>query len=62
MRGLLVLLLIAIPIAAETKVTLLHFSDYHSHALPFYTEEGERAGSRGPSAIFAGRSATARWY
>src|SRR5688572_24568432 len=44
MRGLLVLLLIAIPIAAETKVTLLHFSDYHSHALPFHTEEGERGG------------------
>lgn len=44
MRRLLLLLLISIPIAAETKVTLLHFSDYHSHALPFYTEEGERGG------------------
>lgn len=29
---------------ASTTVTLLHFSDYHSHALPFYTEEGERGG------------------
>ena len=24
---------------AATLVTLLHFSDYHSHALPFYSEE-----------------------
>lgn len=32
------------PAAAATKVTLLHFSDYHSHALPFYAEEGERGG------------------
>lgn len=30
--------------SAETTVTLLHFSDYHSHALPFYTEEGELGG------------------
>lgn len=30
--------------AAEQTVTLFHFSDYHSHALPFYTEEGERGG------------------
>jgi 5'-nucleotidase len=30
--------------AAETTVTLLHVSDYHSHALPFFTEEGERGG------------------
>jgi 5'-nucleotidase len=29
--------------ARTTRVTLLHFSDYHSHALPFYSEgkEGE---------------------
>ncbi|HUP59041.1 MAG TPA: metallophosphoesterase [Thermoanaerobaculia bacterium] len=27
-----------------TTITLLHFSDYHSHAVPFYTEEGERGG------------------
>src|SRR5688500_10215775 len=44
MRRLLLLLLLAIPAAAETRVTLLHISDYHSHALPFYTEEGERGG------------------
>lgn len=25
--------------AGATKVTLLHFSDYHSHALPFYSED-----------------------
>jgi 5'-nucleotidase len=29
---------------AATTVTLLHFSDYHSHALPFYTDQGERGG------------------
>ena len=28
----------------QTTVTIFHFSDYHSHALPFYTEEGERGG------------------
>lgn len=39
------ILLLAFPaFAAETTVTLFHFSDYHSHALPFYTEEGERGG------------------
>lgn len=27
-----------------TTITLLHFSDYHSHVLPFYTDEGERGG------------------
>lgn len=37
-------LLSALPLAADTTVTLLHFSDYHSHALPFYTDEGERGG------------------
>ncbi|HVS33636.1 MAG TPA: 5'-nucleotidase C-terminal domain-containing protein [Thermoanaerobaculia bacterium] len=30
-------ILVALPAAGET-VTLLHFSDYHSHALPFYSE------------------------
>ncbi len=44
MRRLVLLLCLALPLAAETKVTLLHFSDYHSHALPFYTDEGERGG------------------
>lgn len=44
MRGLVFLLLLALPLTAETRVTLLHFSDYHSHALPFYTDEGERGG------------------
>ncbi|HEV7239681.1 MAG TPA: 5'-nucleotidase C-terminal domain-containing protein [Thermoanaerobaculia bacterium] len=39
-----VLLLTALPLCADTTVTLLHFSDYHSHALPFYTDEGERGG------------------
>ena len=43
MRWLLALLL-AFPLSAETTVTLLHFSDYHSHALPFHTDEGELGG------------------
>jgi 5'-nucleotidase len=39
------ILLIAGPLLfADTHITLLHLSDYHSHALPFYTEEGERGG------------------
>jgi 5'-nucleotidase len=44
MSRLLAILLIAIPLCADTTVTLLHFSDYHSHALPFYTDDGERGG------------------
>src|SRR5688572_20459854 len=44
MRTVLLLLLMAMPMSAETTITLLHFSDYHSHALPFYTEQGERGG------------------
>ncbi len=43
MRKFLILLLLALPAGART-VTLLHISDYHSHALPFYTDEGERGG------------------
>jgi 5'-nucleotidase/UDP-sugar diphosphatase len=43
-RLLLTFLLFVLPAGADTTVTLLHFSDYHSHALPFYTEEGERGG------------------
>ena len=41
---LLVVLLLALPLSADTTVTLLHFSDYHSHALPFHTDEGELGG------------------
>ncbi|HEX7828058.1 MAG TPA: 5'-nucleotidase C-terminal domain-containing protein [Thermoanaerobaculia bacterium] len=46
----LLLLLLALPIVLQTisisaqTVTVLHFSDYHSHALPFYTDDGERGG------------------
>ena len=40
----LLFLLCALPVSADTTITLLHFSDYHSHALPFYTDEGERGG------------------
>jgi 5'-nucleotidase len=43
-RNVLLLFLTALPLSADTTVTLLHFSDYHSHALPFYTDEGERGG------------------
>lgn len=43
-RYLLLLLIVSASLHAETTVTLLHFSDYHSHALPFYTDEGERGG------------------
>ncbi len=45
MRRILTLsLFFALPLCAQTNVTLLHFSDYHSHALPFYTDDGERGG------------------
>lgn len=38
--GLLLAALVITPAAAQPRstVTLLHFSDYHSHALPFYAE------------------------
>jgi 5'-nucleotidase len=39
MRKLLLILVLARAACAETTVTLLHFSDYHSHALPFYSED-----------------------
>lgn len=66
MRRCLLLLLLALPVSAETTVTLLHFSDYHSHAQPFYAgEEGERGGiaraigylreqKRGGALVFSG--------
>lgn len=41
---ILIALLLALPLSADTTITLLHFSDYHSHALPFYTDEGELGG------------------
>ena len=44
MRKFLLLVVFALSLRAGTTVTLLHFSDYHSHALPFYTDEGERGG------------------
>lgn len=43
MLRLLLVLFLALPLCAQT-VTLLHFSDYHSHAVPFFTEAGERGG------------------
>ncbi len=41
MRRLSLLLILAftLPAHAATRVTLLQFSDYHSHAMPFYSEE-----------------------
>lgn len=45
MRRCVLLLLLALPLSADTTITLVHFSDYHSHALPFYAgAEGERGG------------------
>lgn len=41
---LLSFFLVPLPLAADATVTLLHFSDYHSHALPFYTEDGQLGG------------------
>jgi 5'-nucleotidase/UDP-sugar diphosphatase len=39
-RLLLVLFAVAMtmPLSAKTRVVLLHFSDYHSHAVPFFSE------------------------
>jgi 5'-nucleotidase/UDP-sugar diphosphatase len=34
----LILLLVATPALARTHIVLLQFSDYHSHALPFYSD------------------------
>jgi len=34
----------AASLRANTTITLIHFSDYHSHALPFYDEGRERGG------------------
>ena len=45
MRNLLLLLLfVARAASAGTTVTLLHFSDYHSHARPFYSEDAPSQG------------------
>ncbi|HEX9160466.1 MAG TPA: 5'-nucleotidase C-terminal domain-containing protein [Thermoanaerobaculia bacterium] len=38
------LLLIGGSLRASTTIAIVHFSDYHSHALPFYVEGGERGG------------------
>ena len=43
-RRSVICLLLALPLHGQATATLLHFSDYHSHALPFYTDEGERGG------------------
>src|SRR5829696_7634383 len=47
----LVLFLSAVSVRAEVTVTLLHFSDYHSHAVPFYSEG--RANSAGIARLIA---------
>ena len=44
MRALILLLVVLAAPLHATDITLLHFSDYHSHALPFYTDAGERGG------------------
>ena len=38
------LLIVVVPLHATTTITLLHFSDYHSHALPFYSEGSTKGG------------------
>ena len=40
----IVLLSVVVPLRAATTITLLHFSDYHSHAQPFYSEGSMRGG------------------
>lgn len=41
---MVLLLIVAAPLRAATTITLLHFSDYHAHALPFYSEGSIRGG------------------
>ncbi len=40
----LLLLMVVAPLRANTTITLLHVSDYHSHALPFYSEGSTMGG------------------
>jgi 5'-nucleotidase / UDP-sugar diphosphatase len=35
---------VVVPLRAATTITLLHFSDYHSHAQPFYSEGSMKGG------------------
>ncbi len=35
---------VVVPLRAATTITLLHFSDYHSHAQPFYSEGSLKGG------------------
>jgi len=44
LNRLLLVLFLARAACAGTTVTLLHFSDYHSHALPFYSEDAPSRG------------------
>jgi len=49
MKTFFIALLLTLPLhgraaAEQSTVTLLQFSDYHSHALPFYTDAGMRGG------------------
>lgn len=46
-----ILLLAAAPAPQTTTITLLHFSDYHSHAVPFYSEG--QADTAGIARLFA---------
>jgi len=38
------LLIVVVPLHATTTITLLQFADYHSHALPFYSEGSMKGG------------------
>lgn len=44
MTRLLLFLLLIAPNASASEVTLLHFSDYHSHATPFFSEDRKGQG------------------
>ena len=46
---------VTVPGSAATTVTLLHFSDYHSHALPFYSEDEKDQGGIARAVAFLER-------
>src|SRR5258708_18528157 len=54
MRRLPLCLSVALGVRAQAgrRVTLLQFSDYHSHAMPFYSEERPRQGGIGRAVAY----------
>jgi 5'-nucleotidase len=49
---------LALPVSGATTVTLLHFSDYHSHAVPFYSEGRMNQGGIGRAIGYLERERT----